>query len=391
MIHGQRCGVASGIKAPKKGSGMLQRLYVHNFRCLENFEFNLGPVSSALLIGKNGSGKSTLGKVLKLFQTIGRGTNRVGHLIKASDFTLGRTNIPIRLEIEATLFGRTYKYALAFDLPERFRELRVLEEKLTLDDEVIYSRESAHVVLKRQGGGQAEAKFNIDWHLIALPVIQDPSNTDALSSFREWLANMILLSPIPRLMSGDASNETLEPMDDGSNFADWLSGVLSQFPAAYSKISEHLKDIMPDLADFRFERSGKESKSLLVRFKSEKFAHEFDFDSLSDGEKCFFLCAVVLAANDCYGPVFAFWDEPDNYLALSEVSHFVMALRQGFNSAGQIIMTSHNEEAVRRFSNDNTWVLGRRSHLEPTLIRLLENLPPPPDLIQSMIYGDLEP
>jgi hypothetical protein len=32
---------------------MLQRLYVHNFRCLENFELTMKEMSSALLIGKN--------------------------------------------------------------------------------------------------------------------------------------------------------------------------------------------------------------------------------------------------------------------------------------------------------------------------------------------------
>ncbi|WP_207878179.1 AAA family ATPase [Pseudomonas sp. 32_A] len=370
---------------------MLQRLYVHNFRCLENFEFKPGDTPSALLIGKNGSGKSTLANIFKLFQAIGRGTNRVGLLVASSDFTLERTNVPIRLEIETKLSNNIYRYTLVLDLPERFRELRVLEETLVLNDETIYSRELAQVTIKRQGPTQSEAKFNIDWHLIALPVIQDPSSSDALSAFRSWLANMILLAPNPRIMGGYASGETLEPEEDGKNFSDWLSGVLAQYPAAYSTLTQHLQDVMPDLAGFRFERVGKDAKSLLVNFKSDSTEHEFEFDSLSDGEKCFFLCAVVLAANHCYGPLFAFWDEPDNYLALSEVSHFVMALRQGFYKGGQIIMTSHNEEAVRRFSNDNTWVIGRRSHLEPSIIRLLEDLPPRPDVIQSLIYGDLEP
>src|SRR2546427_2982048 len=44
------------------------------------------------------------------------------------------------------------------------------------------------------------------------------------------------------------------------------------------------------------------------------------------------VCALVLAANDAYGPVFCFWDEPDNYLAPSEVGHFVLALRKAFRS-----------------------------------------------------------
>lgn len=370
---------------------MLQRLYIHNFRCLENFEFKPGDTSSALLIGKNGSGKSTLAQVFKIFQAVGRGTNRVGKLLKSGDFTLDRTNIPIRLEMEAMLSNHVFRYSLVLDLPERFKELRVLEEKLVLDEEIVYSRELAQVTIKRQGAAQSEAKFNIDWHLIALPVIQDPSSSDALSAFRGWLSNMIILAPIPRMMGGYADCETLEPQEDGNNFADWLSGILAQYPAAYSILTHHLQEIMPDLSGFRFERMGKDAKSLLVNFKSDANEHEFEFDRLSDGEKCFFLCAVVLAANRSYGPLFAFWDEPDNYLALSEVSHFVMALRQGFNKGGQIIMTSHNEEAVRRFSNDSTWVVGRRSHLEPSIIRLLEELPPRTDVVQSLLYGDLEP
>ena len=97
---------------------MLQRLYAHNFRCLENFEFNPGDASSALLIGKNGSGKSTLAQALKIFQAIGRGSNRVSQLIKPRDFTLNRTGVPIRFELETLLDDRLFHYTLVLDLPE---------------------------------------------------------------------------------------------------------------------------------------------------------------------------------------------------------------------------------------------------------------------------------
>ena len=66
------------------------------------------------------------------------------------------------------------------------------------------------------------------------------------------------------------------------------------------------------------------------------------------------ICALVLAANDAYGPVLCFWDEPDNYLRRDEVGHFVLALRKAFQSGGQFIATSHNTEAIRRFSDENT-------------------------------------
>ena len=79
---------------------MLQRLYVHNFRCLENFELTLKGLSSALLIGKNGSGKSNILCVLQIFQAIGRGINKLDQLIKPRDVSYGKYDVPIRFEIE---------------------------------------------------------------------------------------------------------------------------------------------------------------------------------------------------------------------------------------------------------------------------------------------------
>ena len=45
---------------------MIERLYVHNFRCLENFTLDLAGHPSALLIGKNGAGKSTVLQCLQV-------------------------------------------------------------------------------------------------------------------------------------------------------------------------------------------------------------------------------------------------------------------------------------------------------------------------------------
>ena len=63
---------------------MLERLYVHNFRCLENFEFKPGETPSVLLIGKNGTGKSTIRQVLAILQAIGRGEGQVKELLTSS-------------------------------------------------------------------------------------------------------------------------------------------------------------------------------------------------------------------------------------------------------------------------------------------------------------------
>jgi ABC-type Mn2+/Zn2+ transport system ATPase subunit len=368
---------------------MIQRLYVNNFRCLENFELTVKDLPSALLIGKNGVGKSTVSQVLEIFQFISRGVNRVGDLVKPNDFAWGRSDVPIRFEIEVLLEMKLYKYVLALELPEKFKELRVFEEQLIVSGNPVYSRNEAQITLYR-GLENDEARFRLDWHLVALPVIQEQSETDPLRVFKTWLARMIILAPIPSLMTGVSNGEKLAPERDGSNIGEWFSGLLSRYPAAYTLIDKYLREVMPDIQDFLNELIGKDAKSMIVRFEANKANLSVDFKDLSDGEKCFFLCAVVLAANKTYGPLFCFWDEPDNYLSLSEVGHFLTSLRRSFQGSSQILVTSHNPEAIRKFSNENTFVLDRKSHLEPTLVRLLSDIPVTGDLINALICGDIE-
>ena len=370
---------------------MITQLYVHNFRCLENFKLPIASHSSALLIGKNGAGKTTVGLALEILQKITRGTNRVDELVKPKDFTRGRVDVPMRFEIAVKLDAKLYEYVIAFELPEGFKELRVLEENLTVDGKPVYTREVAQVHLAKMGQGK-EAKFLIDWHLVALPIVQEQSEKDPLHIFKQWLARMLILRPIPSLIQGDSKKETLQPNSQVTDFGAWFSGLLADSPSAYTKIDDYLRQVMPDFTDIKNPVIGTDSRSLAVQFSNElRKSITLPFEDLSDGEKCFMICALVLAANRAYGKVLCFWDEPDNYLALDEVGHFVLALRQAFQSGGQFIATSHNPEAIRSFSEENTLLLYRRNHLEPTLVRPLSELQIHGDLISALIRGDVEP
>lgn len=357
---------------------------------MENFELPVSGQSSVLLIGKNGSGKSTVGFALEVLQKIARGTNRVDNLVKPKDFAGGRRGVPMRFEIEVKLDTQIYEYVIAFDFPETFKELRVFEEKLAVGGKPVYSREMAQVHLARTGKDK-EAKFLIDWHLVALPIVQEQSKEDPLFIFRRWLARMLILRPLPALITGDSKQETLEPSAQVTDFGAWFSGVVAHAPAAYAKIDNYLKQVMPDLQDIQNPETGKDSRSLVVQFSNGQGSMSVPFDDLSDGEKCFMICALVLASNYVYGPLFCFWDEPDNYLALSEVGHFVLDLRKAFQSGGQFITTSHNPEAIRSFSDENTLLLTRKNHLEPAVVRPLGELQISGDLVGALIRGDVEP
>jgi energy-coupling factor transporter ATP-binding protein EcfA2 len=369
---------------------VIRRLYIHNFRCLENFELPISERPSVLLIGKNGAGKTTVGLALEILQRIARDTSRVGSLVKPKDFAGRRSGVPMRFEIEVQLGAAIYEYTVAFEFPEGFKELRVFEEKLAVGGRPVYTRELAQVHLARKDE-EREANFRIDWHLVALPIIQQQSTDDPLFIFKQWLSRMLILRPMPSMILGDSKQETLQPNTQVTDFGAWFSGLLASAPSAYTKIDEYLKQVMPDLKDIKNPVVGTDSRSLVVQFSSDKANVSLPFEDLSDGEKCFMICALVLAANDAYGPLVCFWDEPDNYLALSEVGHFVLTLRKAFQSGGQFIATSHNAEAIRRFSQENTLVLTRKSHLEPTVIRPLSEMQINGDLIGALVRGDAEP
>jgi len=42
--------------------------------------------------------------------------------------------------------------------------------------------------------------------------------------------------------------------------------LFSRYPAAYTQVDEYIRKIMPDIQDIQNERTGKESKNMIVRF-----------------------------------------------------------------------------------------------------------------------------
>ncbi len=364
---------------------MIERLYVHNFRCLENFTLDLAGQPSALLIGKNGVGKSTLLQGIRLFQGICRGSNRVRNLISVSDFAQHRTDRPMRFEVELTLSHRRFKYELSFEWPGNFREARILDEGLTVDENVIFSRHHSQIQL---AGGQS---FGLDWHTVALPVINERPGERAIQDLKAFFATMILIAPVPAKMTGFSEDPSMELEYDAENYASCLRALLGKKPAAYSAFESHLKAVLHDFSSIENIERGESGTQLIVKFEQPNPQRRLsvEFKALSDGEKCFFLSAYIVANDKTGSPVFCMWDEPDNHLSLSEVGHFITALRKMTGSESQFIATTHHPETVRKFSDESTFVLTRRSHLDPTAVRPLSELHYAGDLINALIRDEI--
>jgi ABC-type cobalamin/Fe3+-siderophores transport system ATPase subunit len=365
---------------------MIERLYAHNYRTLENFTIDFAGRPSALMIGRNGAGKSTVLECLRVFQRIGRGSSRTRDLISVTDFAQHRTNLPMRLAIELTLKGGFFRYEIAFEWPPKFREARVLEEVLSRDGAEVFRRQHSKIQL---AGG---ALFDLDWHTLALPVINErPGERATIPELKAFLAAMMLIAPVPARMTGFSEEPSAELDDDAANFGACLRGLLGQKPAAYALFVEELRAVMPDFASYENPERGERGTQLIVTFEGKDVPGSLavEFKALSDGEKCFFLAAYIVTANRAGSPVFCMWDEPDNHLSLSEVGQLVLSLRKLANRGGQFVATSHHPETIRKFSDEATLVLTRRSHLEPTIVRPLAEMGYKGDLVRALIRDEI--
>jgi len=374
---------------------MIDQLYVQNFRCLESFTLNLSDNTSALLIGRNGSGKSTVRHALAILQKIGRGSGRVDDLIKPSDYSFydqyldqqGRfkgADKPMRFEIGLSIAGKRFEYAISFDWPLNFREARIVEEALTVDAQLVFSRQHSQVTLPGSN------PFGLDWHVFALSVINEKPPGTSIQDLKAFLASLVLIAPQPSRMDGFSEGATDRLEEESLNFASCLRGLIEKKPAAYTALDSFLKGVLPDFSSLHHDDRGKVGKQLMITFnRSDNESFRVEFDALSTGEKCFFLCAYLIASTSVGLPIHCFWDEPDNHLSLSEVGQFVTSLRKMAKRGGQFIATSHHPETMRKFSGDSTYVLTRKSHLDPTLPRLLRDVNYNGDLIDALIRDEV--
>lgn len=291
----------------------------------------------------------------------------------------------MRFEVESKLVGKQFKYALSFEWPPNFQEARILDESLAVDGQSIFTRHQSQIQLS---GGTA---FGVDWHIVALPVINERPGERAIQELKAFFASMILIAPIPAKITGFSEEPSMELDDDAANYASCMRALLVQKPAAYSVFDAYVKTVIPDFSSIENVERGESGTQLIVKFEQQdpQRSLSVEFKALSDGEKCFFLSAYINASNSVGSPVFCMWDEPDNHLSLSEVGQFITGLRKMTKRSGQFIATTHHPETVRKFSDETTFVLTRKSHLDPTVVRPLAELGYQGDLINALIRDEI--
>lgn len=351
---------------------MIKRILIRNYKCFDTFEIKFDTRVS-MLIGENGVGKSSVSEVLSLFRDIGNGNGIVPdfeHKFSRLDSVKGEDGlIRLEIDIEDERDDRVYSYSIAFDKPARFSKYRVRSECLRVGDETLLSRELGKVTLTHRS--RPSSDFVVDWHFIAIPVVREDDGDDMLSRFKDLLSRIVVIKPIPELMTAESKNPTMDLKKNCSNIVDCFMGALNEYPSLYGEMSKHLEFAQKGFRDIVNEQTGLESRHMRVRYSDENGRElpPLPFSELSDGEKCQVVASLMIAVNHARrdtGGIFCFWDEPDNYIMTKELKWTISTLCARFSDVGQFIATSHSVEAIMAFASDEIWRLHRISRLEAT-------------------------
>ena len=330
---------------------MLSRLYVDNFRCLENFELDLDETN--VFLGRNGTGKTSVLNVLRNLQSLVVRGSRVDAVFPARDISLNSQRNEQRFEIEARVNEEVYHYSLIVE-HDRFRGMiRVGEETLEHDGNPIFEFKDGNAQLYDDDYSQGPS-YPFDWSQSGIGFLVERHDNKKLTRFKEDIANYIIVSCCPPIMSAETrtEDEFLEPLMQ--NFVGWYRRAAQENMNSIAPLFETLREALPDFDSINLTESGENSRALKAIFRGPSSELiRYSLDQLSDGQRAL-IAMYSLTHLSTARQVSLFIDEPANYLALGEVQPWLAeAVERAGESLGQVVVASHHPVIIDYMAGAN--------------------------------------
>lgn len=347
---------------------MLKRIFADNFRALVNFELRPGHLS--LLLGENGSGKTSV------FDVLGGLRDLIVLGLPASQLFSGtRTRWDTRdvqrfeLDVES---GGHYRYMLEIQHPEESHGKPFIRlENVTFDGAPLYRFSAGEVQLYRDDGVAGPAfPFRPDQSFLLNIDAPGAKQMARLAEFKAFIAGFQIVQPNPFSIEDSSQQDQFFLTRYGSNFASFFSYLNSERPDVRTELERRLGQALPDFLNLFFRRVG-DAKFLLAMFNGEeKPSTEYWFRELSEGQRVLVILYSTVCGLIQRGSILCF-DEPDNFVSLSEVQPWLQFLRDTLEMrGGQAMIISHHPEVMDYLAQDSLWRFERPSG--PVIVRPYE-------------------
>ena len=341
---------------------MLERMYVDNYRCLVNFECRLA--AKQLILGANGTGKSTLCDVLSLLRNVCVLGEPAGEVLAGATWTRWQTVSEQSFELDVSGNGGLYTFRVVVDTVGSPARPRVLKEEVAFSGRPIFRFVEGEVHLFNDRH-EDKVQYPFDWHRSALATIAERRDNTKLSWFKRWLGGVLCISPDPRRMSALAQKESVFPTHDLSNFADWYRHL--RLESDDRPLLDDLRDVVEGFESMDLKDAGLGNRVLRITLSAEegpagaRRKDSYGFDELSDGQRV--LIGLYTVLHFAFKPgATLFFDEPDNFIALSEVQPWLNKLLDRVeeeDTPAQVLIISHHPELLNRMAFQNGLILER--------------------------------
>ena len=330
---------------------VLSRLYVDNFRCLENLDLDLDQTN--VFLGRNGTGKTSVLNVLRNIQNLIVRGWKVDTVFPARDISLYGQRNEQRFEIETRIDEESYRYSLMVEHDVPRNRMRVWEETLEHEGNPIFAFKNGDAQLYHDDYSKGPS-YPFDWSQSGISFLNERTDSKKLTRFKKEIGNYIVVSCCPPIMAPEkrTEDEFLDPLMQ--NFVGWYRRAAQENMRSIFSLFEALRETLPGFDSINLTESGENSRALKAIFKGPSSEPiRYGFDQLSDGQRALIaMCSLIHLSSD--GQVSLFVDEPDNYLALGEVQPWLAeaADRTG-ESLGQVVVASHHPVTIDYMAGAN--------------------------------------
>ena len=235
-----------------------------------------------------------------------------------------------RFELDLTIDGSEYRYALKIEHNRANRRIWIEEETLMHDEKPLFKA--------RQGAFQLYSDdYSSDlgglWDLSrsGIGAVHERADNRKLTSFRQAIANFIVASPCPPLFEPEARSEDniLDPLM--RNFVGWYRHAAQENMRGNTELFQALGETMPGFDSIALIESGENARALKVDFRQPERTTAAMFATASTSSRTarrrLWRSTACLSCPATVG-VSLFLDEPDNYLSPREVQPWLAALER---------------------------------------------------------------